>query len=129
MIRRSLVLISGLLLLGAASAQAQASFILDATIPFAFQAGSRTFPAGEYTLTVDGFRAPGVLTIRSRQGHEHEFVLTEPAATNHPKPDARLVFEHDGDDYVLSEVFDGGARRGLEVLGAYEQRLGVKPTD
>jgi hypothetical protein len=119
----------GFLLLGAASSHAQTSFRMEASIPFAFQAGSRTFPPGEYTLTLDDFRSPGVLSIRSREGHEHEFVLTEPAATSHPKPEGRLVFSHAGDEYVLSEVFDRGARNGLEVMGVYERELRAKPTD
>jgi hypothetical protein len=119
MIRRSLVLIGGCLLMGAASARAQESFRLDAKIPFEFQAGRRTFPAGEYQLTLDQSQAPGVLTIRSREGKAGEFVLLEPTDNPQPARDGRLVFEHEGESYVLSELFAAGSRVGGELLGAH----------
>jgi hypothetical protein len=121
MIRKSLVLIGGaLFFIGAASsAHAQESFRLDVKVPFDFQAGNRTFPAGEYLVSVSQDNEPGVLTIRSRNGHGGEFLLVEPVDTKHVSRDGRLVFEHTGDAYVLTEVFDGGATVGGEILGTH----------
>jgi hypothetical protein len=116
MIRRSLVLIGGVLLVGAASAHAQDSFRLDANIPFEFQAGRQTLPAGENLLTLDQGEEPGVLKIRSRQGHAAELLLMMPTEATRATREGRLVFEHSGDAYVLTEVFAEGARVGGEVL-------------
>jgi hypothetical protein len=129
MIRRSLVLIGGLLIGQAASAQAQESFRLDAKIPFEFQAGKRTLPAGEYLLTLDQWQEPGVLTIRNRTSNTSEFVLIEP--TDNPKRagDGRLVFEHEGDSYVLTEAFAAGSRVGGELLGTHVPEHRAEPSD
>jgi hypothetical protein len=116
MIRNPLVLIGGLLLMGAASAHAQESFRLDVKVPFEFQAGRETFPAGEYQVTLSQDEAPGVLTIRSRDGRGGEFLLVEPVDTKQVSRDGRLVFERTGDTYVLAKVFDGGAKVGGEIL-------------
>jgi hypothetical protein len=128
MIRRSLVFIGGLFLT-AASARAQDSFRLDAKIPFEFQAGRSTFPAGEYQLTLDQSEAPGVLTIRSRDGRGGEFLLVEATDNDQPSRDGRLVFEHTGDSYVLTELFSAGSRVGSEILGTHPPQERPQPGD
>jgi hypothetical protein len=129
MIRRSLVLIGGLLIGQAASAHAQESFRLDAKIPFEFQAGKRTLPAGEYLLTLDQSKEPGVLTIQDRAGKASELVLIEPTDNPERAADGRLVFEREGDSYVLSELFAAGSRVGGELLGTHVPEHRAQPAD
>jgi hypothetical protein len=104
---------------GVGSAYAQTSESLRASVPFAFKVGGATLPAGTYQVSCDGVEAPGVLVVRSKDGHHEAIVLTENVDTRDPQRDARLVFEREGQVYALSEVFGAGAHNGLEVLGTH----------
>jgi hypothetical protein len=107
------VLLGGLVLLGAGSANAQES--LRATIPFDFKVGQVTLPAGQYSLGYEGVHTPSVLAVRSDDGRHSALVLTEPIDTKAPTRGARLVFDREGDTYKLSEIFAPSARVGMEI--------------
>jgi hypothetical protein len=100
------------MLLGAASADADL-LALRADIPFSFQVGEATLPPGEYTFRLDGAELPNVLRVR---GPKSVLILTWKAESPESTGDQpKLVFEKDGDRYVLSEVLDPG-RYGVHVL-------------
>ena len=109
--------LTGVVLAGAGSVQAQESETLTATIPFDFKVGQATLPAGQYSLSYDAAESPGVLTVRGKDGHEGAVALTMPVASAHPTKDAKLVFAREGTITVLSEVFVGDDPTGLEVVG------------
>jgi hypothetical protein len=111
------------ILLGTGLAQAQDLVSAQVKVPFTFHAGSAIRPAGEYDVRFDNALMPGVLRIRSVSGHAAAFVIG--LATDVPKSsndDPRLVFDKDGDTYVLTEVVDPGADRALLVVGAQKTR-------
>jgi hypothetical protein len=66
-------------------------------------------------VSFDGESIPSCLVVRSRDGHHQALVLTEPVDTKATRS-ARLVFEKEGQSYVLHEVFAPDARTGIELL-------------
>jgi hypothetical protein len=106
--------LAGLVLLGAGSAHAQSETSVVANIPFDFEVGPAQMPAGWYEIRYDSADVPSVLIIRNRDGHHQALALTEPVDTK-PTTSARLVFDKEGSNYVLHEVFGPDARVGLEL--------------
>ena len=88
---------------------------IQADIPFDFMVGDKTFPAGTYTFA-DPNITPGVLLIRSLDGHESMLVATRDVE-NLTRPDeTKLVFSRYGDLYFLAQVWTVGDVSGLELL-------------
>ena len=110
--------LGGLVLMRTGSAYAQAPEMVRAKIPFAFEVGSATLPAGEYELRFDPAETQRVLAVSSTDGRHQAYVLTEPVEAGKGVAKAnRLVFERKGTGYALSKVFADDSRAGLEVLG------------
>jgi hypothetical protein len=83
-----------------------------AQIPFDFQTGDITMPAGKYKISQSGF----VLTVRGERGQPAAMLLTSPA----PKPresagGGALTFTRYGDDYFLSRIWSPDSRDGVAV--------------
>ena len=90
----------------AVSAQAQTSGAqrLIASIPFAFNVGKTTLPAGKYTITVlNPTSDRKTLQIRSLNGRASAIVLTT-TGNGHASDNAKLVFERYGDQYFFSQA-------------------------
>jgi hypothetical protein len=111
--------LAGLVLLGGSTARAQNMESVRAQIPFDFRVGSTTLPAGQYSMSYDPSELPGVLKVRSQDGHHQAFVLTEVVSATNEARDAKLVFEHEGTSYALSRVLAPDSGLGLEVLGTH----------
>ncbi len=85
-------------------------------IPFDFMVGDKTFPAGMYTFTQPP-PTRGVLRIRSLDGHESVFVITQSVQESLTPPDeTKLVFNRYGDVYFLAQVWTVGKIEGREFL-------------
>src|SRR5262249_34075730 len=108
-----------LILLGVGIATAQDALVsARVTVPFSFRVGGASLPAGAYDVRFDNAEVPNVLRVRSANGHEAALVLVQNAdVPEGGSQDPRLVFNKDGDGYVLTEVVDPGSRRALVVLG------------
>jgi hypothetical protein len=119
---RVFMALGSFILLGAISAHAQGFGRLRASLPFTFTVGSTTLPPGEYDLSYDDAEDPGVLTVRSRDGRQGALVLTEAADSPGALHQGRLVFEREGDRYVLTEIFSPGETVGVEILGTHPAR-------
>jgi hypothetical protein len=122
---KSLLLISLLTLLAAVSAYGQ-SDLLRAKIPFAFSAGGKQFPAGQYDIS----HASGALSfkIASQDGKNSAMVLilTRTAGAIHNTPaDAHVVFDKVGETYTLSELWFPGADGYMlsTMKGQHEHRV------
>ena len=103
-------LITGLsLALVCASLYAQ-TMNLRATIPFAFHAGEKAMPAGEYTIRHSG----GTLLLHD-EGGPSVVLLTNAASRPNPTANARLGFNRYGERYFLSSVWTSGSRDGREI--------------
>lgn len=110
----ALIPLGGFILLGAVSANAAD---LEAKIPFTFQFGGAILPAGQYDFRFDFSELPGVLRVERRDGRGGAFVLTQKADIPQGWGDQpKLIFEKNGDQYVLSEVFDPGFSVGVRLL-------------
>lgn len=113
-------ILSLLLTLTGISAQAQFENRLTAHVPFAFQVGERTLPAGDYSVRR---LSQNALLIESADG-ETRAVAQAPRSVQGnagAKPSAeKLVFRQYGDQYFLAQVWmvKGGARRELNMTDA-----------
>ena len=87
-------------------------------VPFAFQAGDKTLPAGTYTLKRQGE------TVRIRDASGHDMSVISNAIANRAKGVANeLTFSHYGSTYFLSEVCwsDYSTARGIQKSPAEEK--------
>jgi hypothetical protein len=104
----------------AVSAHAQTSGAqrVIASIPFAFNVGKTTLPAGKYTITVlNPASDRKTLQIRSLNGRASAIVLTT-TSNGHASDNAKLVFERYGDEYFFSQA----QMAGNETLAALRSR-------
>ena len=98
-----IIMLTGVL---AISAQAQSSSAqrVIASIPFSFNVGKTTLPAGKYTITVlNPTSDRKTLQIRSLNGRASAIVLTM-TSSGHASDNAKLVFERYGDQYFFAKV-------------------------
>jgi len=95
-----LMLLFSSLLAFAVTVNAQ-SEVVTVHVPFAFEAGGKLLPAGNYR--VDRAEGSNLLVIHGTSGNSAAFLTmaTEPAA---PLQNASLVFTREGGTLVLSEV-------------------------
>lgn len=71
-------------------------------VPFAFNIGNKTLPAGEYMVS----SASDTVTVRSKDGKQTVIVL--PAGrrgSNNIRRDTKLTFKQYGDRYYLSQIW------------------------
>ncbi len=88
---------------------------IQADIPFDFMVGDKTFSAGTYTFAKPT-STPGVLRIRSLDGHESVLVITRSVQESLTPPDeTKLVFTRYGDLYFLAQVWTVGEVSGLKL--------------
>ena len=125
MTRRSLTLlaISGLVLVLVVPLSAQ-TMRFKANIPFEFVAGTRTLPAGDYVI--DTTPAQSVVRVWNENTHDSFAILSnsvsEPFVSSNPE--AKLIFHRYGNQYFLSQVWDGYNDVGRKIpMGNSERAL------
>ena len=91
---------------------------LVADIPFEFQMGKTSMPAGEYTFQ----RQSGVLTIRAADGKHSAMTLTSPASRHDVSSKPVVQFQRYGDTYFLSGLYNADSRDGFSVPAGEKQR-------
>jgi hypothetical protein len=84
---------------------------LKATIPFAFNAGGTTLPAGEYKIGPHDLRFEGVIQVRNEATGEMVLVRSSAPVISERK-DSRLVFRCGAAGCALKQVWNGSS--GLE---------------
>jgi len=107
-----------------ASVQGQAPSRVDVNIPFEFSAGKTTLKPGVYSIK----RMSGNLLSFRNIEDESVVILNAPLtiSSNDPKAEERLVFNKDGDRYVLSQIWltaDTGRQLFVESKGAKYERV------
>jgi hypothetical protein len=93
------------------SASAQDSTALaQVNIPFAFQTGAQTLPAGTYRID----RGSGYLVRLQGPGQAGGFLVMHVATKSHAADHGTIVFDRYGDKYFLRQIWTAGTTNGLE---------------
>ncbi len=85
--------------------------LMKADVPFAFQVGSKTLPAGEYEFQIDrqGDRVTVLGSTKVKGSIALESIITSLAPTAHSdSTHAHIVFDKVGNTYTLSELWQPG---------------------
>ena len=104
-----------------ASAQTQAANKVVATIPFEFNVGYKTMPAGEYSVQVVA-TAGDALMIKSADDPVSALRLSEATSREKKQSHARLIFNRYGEKYFLSEVWNGVDPIGRRLIKSGDER-------
>jgi hypothetical protein len=80
-----------------------------ASVPFAFDLGGATMPAGKYYFETRPMN--GMLVVTDTTGRNHAY-LTMPAIDAKGESSARLVFEKRGSTYRLAQVWSTASGMG-----------------
>jgi len=99
----------------AASAQTKAGdMVVD--VPFAFNAGGQTLPAGHYIVLAQDY------TLRIFNSENAGLYVSTHSATRPTSEDSKLVFHRYGDTYFLSAVWVTGNTIGRELSRSRAER-------
>ena len=114
---------AGLVLSMVAAAQcgAQNVGVIQVNIPFEFQAGNRTLPAGEYRIQRFSAQTEGIQLIRQSDGKVATLVTTLPTESKDKTALPRLVFDRYGNDYFLAEIWADGTH-GRHLLKSNREK-------
>lgn len=105
-----------------AEAQVSGSQRMRARIPFAFNVGAKSLPAGEYNITVlNPTSARKVLQIRSTDGRLSAIIQTNENNANMPEQ-AKLVFNRYGDRYFFAQAQMAGDSVKLAAVKSNAER-------
>jgi hypothetical protein len=109
----SALVAAGFVLASAGAANAQLVTTMKFTTNFPFMVGSRSMPAGAYTVTpMEGDHSLMEIT----NGHTSALLMTE---KDTPKVEPRqdeVIFTRRGDTYVLQEIWDASSSIGAEAI-------------
>ena len=105
-----------------AAAQAFGSKQMRVRIPFAFNVGNNTLPAGDYTVTVINPSSDRrVLRLRRKDGRASAVIQTTGTESNEPA-DAKLVFNRYGDTYFFAQAQMAGDTTRLAAVKTSAER-------
>jgi hypothetical protein len=93
-------------------AQSKRSII---NIPFNFNVGQKTLPAGEYTVEPLRKDSQTVWLVENRSQHASVLFTTTSVWTSETKEETKLVFNRYGDQSFLSQIWTAGDNSGREL--------------
>ena len=91
-----------LVVVGLMAAQAQSTSVITVNVPFEFNFGDRTFPAGEYSLVQP---IQHLLVLRDSRGHYIARAFTGGIESLTPAEATKLKFSNSDGQHVLTEVW------------------------
>ena len=112
-----LTMITLMIVAGVSNAQAQSSGCdrLKANIPFSFNVGEKTLPAGEYTVRCTNPATDmKILQLRSGDGRSSAMVHTN-NVSGKAAATAKLVFNRYGDHYFFAQAWLPGESVGMQA--------------
>ena len=117
----ALIIVCGFLALNA-QAQTSGPQKLRATIPFSFNVGDKTLPAGVYTVAVVNPASDRkVLQIRSADGHASAIIQTTLSRAS-VADEAKLVFRRYGQQYFFAQAQLAGEPTSLSAARSRAER-------
>ena len=112
------ILLTMALLLGSVSSYAQEIRpLMKASIPFGFTVGNQSFPAGDYTIS--SVQSQHLILLQSTNGAHVTFAGTHAKYVPEPSAHSKLVFQHFGSAYSLSQIWTQGDTSGRELPGGH----------
>jgi len=106
----------------AAKAQTSDRTQLIASIPFPFNVGNKTLPAGEYTVTqVNPASDHAVLQLRTKDGSASAMVQMA-SVIGKAQESAKLIFNRYGNKYFFAQAWVDGEKSGLEASKSRAER-------
>jgi hypothetical protein len=109
----SVLVATGLVLASAGAANAQLVTTMKFRTNFPFMVGSRSMPAGAYTVRpMEGDHSLMEIT----NGHSSVFMLTEKDIPKVEPQQDEVIFTRRGDTYVLKEIWDASSSMGAEAI-------------
>ena len=121
--RTQILAVAGALMISmvAASECRAQSRAMEANIPFAFEVGNKTMPAGYYRIESMPTGAGSIQVIRSANGNAQATISTIAAAAPDITVASALIFHRYGNQYFLAEIRtgDGHAR---EVFPSQQEK-------
>jgi hypothetical protein len=109
-----LTVFSLLLVVTAVSVQAQSNRS-SITIPFSFNVGEKTLPAGEYTIEPNKRDSQTVWLLQSNSGHDNVLFTTNSVWARETNEATKLVFNNYDGQYFLSQIWPAGYSSGREL--------------
>jgi hypothetical protein len=120
---RIFLMIGFLAIVAVLPAHAQSASEQTADVPFSFTVGSKTFPAGTYSVKrLNPQSDRTALAIKSADGRASKIVLTVPVQSAATQESAKLIFNRYGDQYFLSQVWTTADNTGLELPRSRAER-------
>jgi hypothetical protein len=99
--------------LSTANAQTSGAHQITANIPFAFNVGEKSFPAGEYTVVCTNTASDRkVLQLRGKDG---SILVQTNSVIGQTNEEAKLVFNRYGDRYYFSQAWLVADNTGMQV--------------
>jgi hypothetical protein len=105
----------------ASTRAAQAQELLLVNIPFDFVAGNMTLPAGEYSIKVSAPEQT-LLLVNRKDAAASAFMSTHAVVKTEVQTEAKLIFNHYGDRYFLSQVWTAASSRGRQLLKSAREK-------
>jgi hypothetical protein len=112
---RNFTILGLLLVMTTVSVRAQSKHSKVTTIPFNFDVGQKTLPAGEYTIEPNRRDSDKVWLVQSRDGRTSALFMTMSVRANETQEKTTFVFHKYGDQYFLSQIWTPGANSGREL--------------
>jgi hypothetical protein len=101
---------------GGIKAQAQLVDTVEAKVPFEFHAAGADFPAGTYTIRSVDTAVNSLMEIQSADGKKAAVFETQNSDTDAAAKHDELIFDKNGDNYVLTGIVDAAEGTGVEVF-------------
>ena len=110
--RTLMFLLLGVLMFGSSALAQRVERVIQANIPFDFNVGSQTFPAGNYSLVSS---APALLELRDDKGHTLVKVLTNAVETLNTPASPTLQFNSVDGRFSLAQVWQENYSVGQQL--------------
>jgi hypothetical protein len=116
---RSILVLSLLLVAGSAFAQ---TINVRSNIPFSFNAGGKSMPAGQYSIKTIGTADSKTLALRGSEPGAVMLLSANSAAKLDEADSTKLVFHVYGSEYFLSEIWVEGNNLGHQIPVSTRER-------